>query len=173
MFYFQHVTPAKLDLQPLAPAGVPGPTPSRSKTVWELGSCVSGKGHWAFPPKTSICHRVSSDTYKNHIKNILIMSQQRVSTFNVGSGVSITLRGICHITSGWTSSCCPGKLQSHHPFCSHLNPCSAHTSTNLRHGARVLWLGFHEWWNPILTMQQSRNYFSTWKITASIKLCGF
>lgn len=77
-----------------------GPIPPRSKMVWELGSCVSGKGCWAFPPKTSICHRMSSDMYRNLIKNILTMSQQRVSTFNVGSGMSVTLRGICPITSG-------------------------------------------------------------------------
>lgn len=146
--------------------------PPRSKIVWELGSCVSGKGCWAFPPRKSICHRISSDMYKNFIKNIPIMSKERASTFNVGSGISITLRGICPITSGCTSSC-PGKLQPHHPFWSHLTPCSAHTSTNLRHCAPILWLGFHEGWNPILTMQQSQNYFSTWKITASTKLCRF
>lgn len=56
---------------------------------------VSGLSH-----QTSICHRMSSDMYKSLIKNILITSQQRVSPFNVGSGISITFRSICPITRG-------------------------------------------------------------------------
>lgn len=103
--YSSSMLPAMLDLQLLALTCVPEPIPPRSNIVWELGSCMSGKGCWAFPPKTSICHGVSSDRYKNLNKNILIMSQQRVSTFNVkcdtfnGSGISITFRGICPIIS--------------------------------------------------------------------------
>lgn len=40
----------------------------RSKIVWKLGSHVPGKDCWALPPKMSVCHRMSSDTWKNSSK---------------------------------------------------------------------------------------------------------